>query len=45
MRKHGWAAAAGLVLFLAGATLPAAERGQQMTDRLPARLADHIAYE
>jgi len=26
MRKHGWAAAAGLVGFLAGASLPAAER-------------------
>jgi len=28
MRKQGWAAAAGLVLFLAGASLPAAERGR-----------------
>src|SRR5438552_12548542 len=28
MRKHGWAAAAGLVLCLAGASLPAAERGR-----------------
>jgi len=28
MRKHGWAAAAGLVGFLAGTSLPAAERGR-----------------
>ena len=28
MRKHGWAAAAGLALFLAGARLPASERGR-----------------
>jgi hypothetical protein len=28
MRKQGWAAAAGLALFLAGARLPAAERGR-----------------
>jgi hypothetical protein len=28
MLRHGWAATAGLVLFLAGASLPAAERGR-----------------
>ena len=28
MRKQGWAGAAGLLLFLAGARLPAAERGR-----------------
>jgi hypothetical protein len=28
MRKYGWVAAAGLALFLAGARLPAAERGR-----------------
>ena len=28
MRENGWTAAAGLVLFLAGARLPAAERGR-----------------